>query len=57
MTTDKELLNRSRKPVAEREARLPAGWNEARVQRVIGHYESQTGTEAVAEDEGRKDGK
>lgn len=30
---------------------LPAGWDEARVQRVIAHYESQTEDEAIAEDE------
>ena len=29
----------------------PAGWDEARVQRLIEHYESQTDAEAVAEDE------
>ncbi|HMD96870.1 MAG TPA: hypothetical protein VKM93_06000 [Terriglobia bacterium] len=31
--------------------RFPAGWNEARVQRVLEHYEGQTEDEAVAEDE------
>ena len=31
--------------------RLPAGWNEARVRRVLEHYEGQTEDEAVAEDE------
>ena len=31
--------------------RFPAGWNEARVQRVLEHYEGQTEEEAVAEDE------
>ena len=31
--------------------RFPAGWNEARVQRVLKHYEQQTENEAVAEDE------
>ena len=30
---------------------FPAGWNEARVQRVLEHYEGQTEAEAVAEDE------
>lgn len=30
---------------------FPAGWNEARVQRVLEHYEGQTENEAVAEDE------
>lgn len=31
--------------------RFPAGWNEARVQKVLAHYEKQTEVEAVAEDE------
>ena len=31
--------------------KLPPGWNEERVQRVLAHYESQTDKEAVAEDE------
>jgi hypothetical protein len=31
--------------------RFPAGWNEARVQKVLEHYEGQTEDEAVAEDE------
>jgi len=31
--------------------RFPAGWNEARVRRVLLHYERQTEEEAVAEDE------
>ena len=31
--------------------RFPAGWNEARVRRVLEHYEQQTEDEAVAEDE------
>lgn len=30
---------------------LPAGWNEARVQAVLHHYEQQTEDEALAEDE------
>ena len=30
---------------------FPAGWNEARVRRVLVHYDSQTENEAVAEDE------
>jgi len=32
-------------------SRYPKGWNEARVQAVLEHYEAQTGEEAVAEDE------
>jgi hypothetical protein len=31
--------------------RFPAGWDEARVRRVLEHYEGQTEVEAVAEDE------
>ncbi len=31
--------------------RFPAGWNEARVRRVLEHYEGQTEEEAAAEDE------
>ena len=30
---------------------FPKGWNEARVQAVLEHYEAQTEEEAVAEDE------
>lgn len=33
------------------ENRFPPGWDEARVQSVIAHYEQQTEDEAVAEDE------
>jgi hypothetical protein len=31
--------------------RFPSGWNEARVRRLLAHYEGQTEDEAVAEDE------
>ena len=31
--------------------RFPSGWNEARVRKVLEHYEEQAGEEAVAEDE------
>jgi len=30
---------------------FPPGWNEARVRRVVDHYEKQSDIEAVAEDE------
>lgn len=30
---------------------FPPGWDEARVQNVLAHYENQTEDEAVAEDE------
>lgn len=33
------------------ETRFPPGWDEARVRRVLEHYERQTEDEAVAEDE------
>lgn len=33
------------------ETRFPKGWDEARVRRVLEHYESQSEDEAVAEDE------
>ena len=35
----------------KKQNRFPKGWNEARVQEVIEHYESQTEEEALAEDE------
>ncbi len=31
--------------------RFPKGWDEARVHRVLEHYENQTDEEAIAEDE------
>jgi hypothetical protein len=34
-----------------KETKYPAGWDEARVRRVLAHYEHQTDDEAVAEDE------
>jgi hypothetical protein len=33
------------------QTRYPDGWDEARVRRVLEHYESQSPEEAVAEDE------
>lgn len=33
------------------QSRFPEGWDEARVRRVLEHYEQQTEVEAVAEDE------
>jgi len=35
----------------KKQNRFPPGWSEARVQRVLAHYERQADTEAVAEDE------
>jgi hypothetical protein len=33
------------------QGQFPPGWDEARVRRVLAHYEQQTEEEAVAEDE------
>ena len=35
----------------KKQSRFPPGWNNARVQRVLEHYEAQSDVEAVAEDE------
>jgi hypothetical protein len=40
-----------RRPGNARKQRFPRGWDEARVRRVLQHYENQTDDEAVAEDE------
>lgn len=34
-----------------KQSTFPPGWDEARVRRVLAHYEEQTEEEAVAEDE------
>ena len=34
-----------------KQSRYPAGWDEARVRRVLEHYDSQTEDESIAEDE------
>jgi len=34
-----------------KQSKYPAGWDEARVRRVLEHYEDQSEEEAVAEDE------
>ena len=34
-----------------KQSKFPPGWNSERVKRVLGHYESQSEEEAVAEDE------
>ena len=34
-----------------KQGKFPLGWDEARVKRVLEHYESQSEMEAVAEDE------
>jgi hypothetical protein len=35
----------------KKQNRFPPGWNDARVQRVLAHYEEQSDSEAVADDE------
>lgn len=35
----------------KKQSRFPPGWDEERVKRVLRHYESQSESEAVAEDE------
>ena len=34
-----------------KQSKFPAGWDEAKVRRVLDHYEQQSEDEAVAEDE------
>lgn len=34
-----------------KQSKFPEGWDEARVRRILEHYETQTEEEAVAEDE------
>ena len=35
----------------KKQSRFPPGWTDARVQRVLAHYERQSDAEAIAEDE------
>ena len=35
----------------KKQSKFPSGWDEARVQRLLDHYKTQTDEEAVAEDE------
>jgi hypothetical protein len=46
-----KALRRRRKKSWNQPTKYPDGWDEARVQRVLAHYEQQTDDEAVAEDE------
>jgi len=39
------------KSTKSKQNNFPAGWDDARVQQVIAHYESQNEDEALAEDE------
>jgi hypothetical protein len=34
-----------------KQSKFPSGWDEARVRKVLAHYEEQTEEEAIAEDE------
>jgi len=45
------IRNVKRQTRPHRFRRIPPGWNEARVQRVLEHYENQSDIEAVAEGE------
>jgi len=47
------MSNRTKKPKPQHapKQKFPKGWDEARVQKVLAHYESQTEDEALAEDE------
>lgn len=38
-----------------KKTKLPKGWTEARLKRVISHYEGQSDDEAVAEDEAARE--
>ncbi len=40
-----------------RKTQFPPGWDEARVQQVLAHYEGQSEEEAVAEDEAAFEGR
>ena len=35
----------------KKQSRFPPGWNDVRVQRVLAHYERQSDSDAIAEDE------
>jgi hypothetical protein len=39
-----------------KQSKFPPGWDEGRVTRLLGHYESQSEEEAVAEDEAALEG-
>ncbi|MCI0376622.1 MAG: hypothetical protein L0215_03355 [Gemmataceae bacterium] len=46
-------MSQPKKPKSTKASRqkFPPGWDEARVRKVLAHYENQTEEEAVAEDE------
>jgi hypothetical protein len=46
----KKPTSASKKKLAKKQ-KLPAGWDEERVRKVLEHYQNQTEEEAVAEDE------
>jgi hypothetical protein len=39
--------------MSTKRTKFPAGWDEKKVRRVIAHYERQSDSEAIAEDEAR----
>jgi hypothetical protein len=47
------MSDRTKRPKPRRapKQKFPKGWDEARVQKVLAHYENQTEDEALAEDE------
>jgi hypothetical protein len=52
-TEETKVNKQKRTPLNSRrpKQKLPRGWDEARVRRVLEHYENQTEDEALAEDE------
>jgi hypothetical protein len=42
--------------MTKKQTQFPPGWDEQRVRRVLEHYESQSESEAVAEDEAALEG-
>ncbi|RIK07202.1 MAG: hypothetical protein DCC49_10645 [Acidobacteria bacterium] len=52
MGLSEEAEEEERKEMSNKtEDRYPPGWDEARVEEVLEHYENQTDEEAIAEDE------
>jgi hypothetical protein len=46
----KDLTKKTQRRTAQK-PKLPRGWDEERIRKVLAHYENQTEDEAVAEDE------
>jgi hypothetical protein len=55
LSTDRQatdgLPEAAKKEIMTTQSKFPPGWDEARVRRVLVHYETQAEEEAVAEDE------